>query len=103
MNARPLVPVSNDPDVPTVLTPAQKTNTLTVPIGNFSTTDFPTKQWKQVQCLADTFWKSWKREYLVPLEHCGKWTDDKPNISVGDVVLLKAIKLTEMIGMWDIF
>lgn len=59
INARPLVPVSTDPDSPEILTPAllltQKRNTVTVPEGDFDTTDLHTKQWKLVQCLSDTF------------------------------------------------
>ncbi|XP_056386049.1 uncharacterized protein LOC130282137 [Hyla sarda] len=51
--------------------------------------DFYTKQWKQVQSLADIFWKRWRQEYLVIFQPCEKWQDDKPNLQVGDVVLLK--------------
>ncbi|XP_073449004.1 uncharacterized protein [Aquarana catesbeiana] len=48
-----------------------------------------TKQWKQVQSLADIFWNRWKQEYLVTLQSHRKWQADKPNLQVGDVVLLK--------------
>lgn len=93
MNARPIVPVSSDPDTPMVLTPAmlltQKMNSLSAPSGTISTTQVHAKQWKQVQCLADTFWKRWKREYLSNLQRHRKWTEDRPNVKVGDVVLLK--------------
>ncbi|XP_073713971.1 uncharacterized protein [Misgurnus anguillicaudatus] len=93
INARPLLPVSTDPDMPTVFTPAmiltQKTSALEAPSGNFDSAELHTKQWKQVQCLADTFWKRWRREYLATLQSRRKWTDDKPNIKLGDVVLLK--------------
>ncbi|XP_057695101.1 thymocyte nuclear protein 1 isoform X1 [Corythoichthys intestinalis] len=95
MNARPLVPVSTDPDKPNLLTPAtlltQKTNTLTAPTGNFAPPDLYAKQWKQVQCMADTFWKQWRSEYLSSLQQRRKWTDDKPNIKTGDIVLLKDV------------
>eukprot|EP00079_Xenopus_tropicalis_P024746 XP_012817710.2 PREDICTED: uncharacterized protein LOC100485864 [Xenopus tropicalis] len=93
MNARPLVPVSSDPDNPMVLTPAmlltQKVNSLSAPFGKFETTGLHVKQWKQVQNLADTFWKRWKREYLSNLQSRRKWTQNRPNIQVGDVVLVK--------------
>ncbi|XP_039870639.1 uncharacterized protein LOC120723317 [Simochromis diagramma] len=93
MNARPLVPVSTDPDKPNLLTPAmlltQKVNALSAPTGSFGPPDLYSKQWKQVQCLADSFWKQWKSEYLSTLQPRRKWTDDKTNIKVGDVVLLK--------------
>lgn len=61
MNARPLLPISTDPENPTVLTPAmiltQKMNAWAAPSGNFDTSHLHEKRWKQVQCLADTFWK----------------------------------------------
>ncbi|XP_041841212.1 uncharacterized protein LOC121639784 [Melanotaenia boesemani] len=93
MNARPLVPISTDPDSPTVLTPAmlltQKVSAVSAPSGNFSSGQLFGKQWKHVQHLADTFWKRWKREYLCTLQGRAKWTATKPNVKEGDVVLLK--------------
>ncbi|XP_014848114.1 PREDICTED: uncharacterized protein LOC106921142 [Poecilia mexicana] len=93
MNARPLVSISTDPDKPNLLTPAmlltQKTNALSAPAGSFASPDLYSKQWKQVQSLADSFWKQWKSEYLPTLQKRRRWTDDKPNIKVGDIVLLK--------------
>ncbi|XP_044136507.1 uncharacterized protein LOC122928083 [Bufo gargarizans] len=93
MNARPLVPVSTDPEMPSVLTPAmlltQKMEPVTAPTGDFDLKDLYTKQWRQVQSLADIFWKRWRQEYLVTLQPRKKWQDDKPNLEVGDIVLLK--------------
>ncbi|XP_027882064.1 uncharacterized protein LOC114150069 [Xiphophorus couchianus] len=93
MNARPLVPVSNDPEMPTILTPAmlltQKTSTVSAPSGEFKMGVLQGKQWKHVQCLADTFWKRWKQEYLSTLQVRRKWTQQEKNIKIGDVVLLK--------------
>ena len=39
--------------------------------------------------MADAFWKRWLQEYLVSLQPRRKWHVDKPNLSEGDVVLLK--------------
>ncbi|TKS65718.1 Extracellular calcium-sensing receptor [Collichthys lucidus] len=93
MNARPLVPVSSDPDAPTVLTPAmlltQKMSTVSAPSGNFQMAELHGKQWKHVQCLANTFWKRWRRDYLSTLQGRRKWTAERPSVQVGDVVLLK--------------
>ncbi|XP_040908610.1 uncharacterized protein LOC121191510 [Toxotes jaculatrix] len=93
MNARPLVPISTDPDNPAILTPAmlltQKMSAVSAPSGCFEAAQLYGKQWKQVQCLADTFWKRWKGEYLATLQSRRKWTKDKPNVKEGDVVLLK--------------
>ena len=93
MNARPLVPVSVDPEMPTLLTPAmlltQKISPLLPPHGDFNQEDLHRNQWRQVQCLADTFWKRWRMEYLATLQKRRKWTEDKPNVQEGDVVLLR--------------
>lgn len=93
MNARPLVPVSTDPESPTVLTPAmlltQKANVVSAPEGVFDLKDLYRKQWRHVQCLADIFWKRWRQEYLTTLQSRKKWINDKRDMQVGDVVLLK--------------
>ncbi|XP_030605166.1 uncharacterized protein LOC115793807 [Archocentrus centrarchus] len=93
INARPLVPISTDPDCPAILTPAmlltQKMDTVSAPSGNFSSGQLYGKQWKRVQHLADTFWKRWKGEYLSTLQSRAKWTENRPNVKEGDVVLLK--------------
>lgn len=44
---------------------------------------------RQVQCLADAFWKAWRRDYLATLQERRKWTDKRRNLEEGDVVLLK--------------
>lgn len=93
MNARPIVPVSSDPHSPAVLTPAmlltQKTDSLTAPLGYFDLKDLYRSQWKQVQNLADHFWKQWRQEYLATLQPRRKWQTSQPNLQFGDVVLLK--------------
>ncbi|RXN24544.1 sterile alpha motif domain-containing 3-like protein [Labeo rohita] len=67
----------------------QKITPVTAPPGDFDHKDLHKSQWKQVQCLAESFWKRWRQEYLVTLQKRHKWTDDKPNIQVDDVVLMK--------------
>ncbi len=62
---------------------------MTAPPGDFDHKVLHKNQWKQVQCLAESFWKRWRQEYLVTLQKRHKWTDDKPNIQVDDVVLMK--------------
>ncbi|XP_078346784.1 uncharacterized protein LOC144632053 [Oculina patagonica] len=65
VNARPLVPVSSDPDAPEILTPAtlltQKPQQLKQPPGEFNATDLYSKQWKRVQHLANVFWSRWRK------------------------------------------
>lgn len=93
VNSRPLIPVSMDPDDPSVLTPTtlltQKTGPCPVPPGEFSGACLYKRQWKQVQSLASTFWDRWQKQYLSTLQPRRKWQADKQNIAVGTVVLLK--------------
>ena len=93
INARPLVPVSTDPESPFILSPSvlltQKTTDTPDVLLNLSTKDMYRSSWKFVQALADRFWARWRREYLHTIQKRAKWTDKCPNRKVGDVVLLK--------------
>ncbi|XP_026005436.1 uncharacterized protein LOC113010547 [Astatotilapia calliptera] len=93
INARPLAPISSDPDSPFLLTPAmiltQKVCTPLAPPGSFEATDMYRQQWKRVQHLANTFWERWRREYLSTLQNRSKWQNSQPNVKEGDLVLLK--------------
>lgn len=85
VNARPLVPVSSNPEAPEILTPAtlltQKSQQLKQPVGEI-------KQWKRVQHLANVFWSRWRKEYLPTLQPRRKWQDKSRNLQEGDLVLL---------------
>ncbi len=93
MNSRPLTPISTDASMPQVLSPAmlltQKASVAPAPPGNFELGHLHKSQWRQVQMLADSFWKRWKQEYLSTLQSRRKWTEERENIQEGDVVLLK--------------
>ena len=93
INARPLVPVTTDPDDPLILTPAalltQKMNILPAPAGEFGVADLYKSQWRQVQHLSNTFWDRWKKQFLPTLQARKKWQSTQPNIQPGSVVLLK--------------
>ncbi|KAK7886738.1 hypothetical protein WMY93_026359 [Mugilogobius chulae] len=56
MNARPLVPVTTDPETPEILSPAmlltQKASPVLSPPGNFELKDLYKAQWRQVQVCA---------------------------------------------------
>lgn len=93
VNARPLIPVSTDPEAPFILTPSilltQKGGVPSPTVSEFSRGDLLKNQWKRVQALADTFWARWHREYLSTLQIRHKWQSQKPNLKEGDIVLLK--------------
>lgn len=92
INARPLLPVSVDPQQPFILSPSmlltQKSG-VPPPSGEFTDRDLYSKQWRQVQALADQFWSRWSREYLPSLQQRQKWTVPRRNLQVGDLVLLR--------------
>ena len=79
--------------MPEVLTPAilltQKTQSLKATPGNFSCADLHSKQWQQVQHLANVFWHRWQKEFLPTLQPRRKWEHDTKNLEEGDLVLLR--------------
>ncbi|XP_060077585.1 uncharacterized protein LOC132557113 [Ylistrum balloti] len=93
LNARPLVPVSSDPEQPFVLSPSvlltQKTEDQIESLAHLDVKDMYRAQWRHVQVLAEKFWSRWRREYLSLLQPRRKWQEKERNVKVGDVVLMK--------------
>lgn len=93
INARPILPVSSDPEAPSILTPSvlltQKTSSEHKPFQPMDIKDAYRSTWKRVQYLADEFWRRWRKEYLQSLQTRQKWTVDHDNVKQGDVILLK--------------
>lgn len=93
VNSRPILPVSNDPDDPTVLTPAvlltHKVGKLPDVFPSLGTREMYKSQWKYVQVIAQEFWTKWSKEYVNTLQNRFKWTTDQTNLQEGDIVLLK--------------
>ncbi|KAK7880023.1 hypothetical protein WMY93_033313 [Mugilogobius chulae] len=59
------------------------------PQGQFTNKDLYSKQWRQVQALADEFWRRWRQEYLPTLQMRRKWKETKRDVREGDIVLLR--------------
>ena len=70
LNDRPLTPLSDHLDDPEPLTPSKlqflRSNAC-LPPDVFKGHDKYSKHWRQAQCLADSFWKQWIKEYLPAL------------------------------------
>jgi len=96
VNARPLVPVPADPDMPEVLIPStlltQKSQRLKATPGNFSQTDLYSRQWRQVQYLANVFWAR-SKEYLPTPQPRRKWQHETRNLEEGELVPLRSKEL----------
>ena len=91
VNGRPITKLSDDPRDMEPLTP----NHLlllragpTVPPAVLSKQDIYGRRWRQVQYMADVFWRRWVKEYLPSLQMRQKWRKQHRNFAVGDVVLI---------------
>ena len=91
VNGRPITKLSDDPRDMEPLTP----NHLlllragpTLPPATLSKQDIYGRRWRQVQYLADVFWRRWIKEYLSSLQQRQKWNREKRNFVVGDIVLV---------------
>lgn len=91
LNDRPITPVSSYPDDLAALTPNDillfRGNPCTGSMEPGSAVCYRTR-WKYVQHLANQFYTRWIKEYVSKLQECQKWLKVKPNISVGDLVLV---------------
>ena len=92
MNDRPITKSSDDVNDLEALTPNHilllKRQPL-LPPGLFEKEDlYSRRRWKQVQYLANLFWRRWVREYLPLLQERQKWTQVSQNLTPGDVVMI---------------
>jgi len=91
VNSRPITTVSDDPKDAEPLTPNHlllMRESPKEPPGKFVIQDRYRKRWRQIQYLADVFWKRWLKEYLPALQERSKWYHQARNLKPGDVVLL---------------
>jgi hypothetical protein len=91
INNRPLTAVSDDPRDLEPLTPNHLLihRPVAAPPGPFHEADqFSRRKWRQVQFMADEFWRRWTREYLPLLRRHTKWMEPHRNVSVGDLVMV---------------
>ena len=92
MNSPPITTVSSDPNDNEPLTPNHLLllkSEVPLPPGLFNREDsLSRRRWRQVQYLADLFWRRWSKEYLPLLQLRQKWVKPKRNLAVGDVVLV---------------
>ena len=92
VNSRPITKVSDDPRDLQPLTPNHLLllrNGPQLPPGAFTGDEiYARRRWRQVQHLADAFWRRWTRKYLPQLQQRQKWFHKKRNLAVGDIVLI---------------
>jgi len=92
LNSRPLTHIPVDPMDPEPLTPSHflllRPNPSLAPTVTSPTDLADRKTWKISQALADHFWKRWMQEYLPYLTERRKWMEKRPNLEVGDMVII---------------
>ena len=96
VNSRPLTPVSDDPRDLEPLTPNHLLliRAGTSPPGNYDNSGTASRRkWRQIQYLADVFWRRWVREYLPQLLQRSKWRRGERDVAIGDVVLIMDYQL----------
>ena len=93
LNSRPLLHLdSHSPDGIQPLTPGHAL--IGKPLVSYPETALPPLQhypdrWTLCQGLVQQFWKVWSKEYFNQLQSAHKWKQKRPNLCVGDIVLMK--------------
>lgn len=94
VNSRPIATIPSDIDQPQPLAPnmllTMKTRPLSAVPGVFTSEDlYSRRHWRRAQYLADQFWTRWKSEYLQNQQSRAKWKEQRRNVQVGDIVMIK--------------
>ena len=103
INGRPITKLSDDPRDMEPLTPNHLLMLRagpTVPPATLTKQDIYGRRWRQVQYLANVFWRRWIREYLPSLQVRRKWNMERRNFAVNDIVLLLDDKTPR--GSWPL-
>lgn len=94
LNSRPLTSFSLDPvEDSCILTPGHfliGSSLMALPEFPIEDKISPRLRWTLLQQRTQHFWNRWSKEYLHELISRSKWTKGASNISVGDVVIVKA-------------
>ncbi|XP_039287409.1 uncharacterized protein LOC120352040 [Nilaparvata lugens] len=93
LNSRPLIPLTEDPDDLSYLSPAHfliGRPLMALPFHAPATTHVDNRShWRQLQEAVKELWKRWSQEYLVTLQKKSKWISNCENLKVGAIVILK--------------
>ena len=93
LNSRPLTAISNDPNDLLALTPGHfliNDSLTNIPAQNFSS--LPKNRlsaWQLMTKIREDFWTRWHKEYINNLNVRPKWTNKRPNLQIGELVLIK--------------
>lgn len=96
LNSRPLTPISSDSTDLQALTPGHFI--IGAPLLEIPEPSSPPKQlllssrWQLIQNVRRHFWTRWSREYLPQLQPRAKWTTSTPDLTIGDMVIVRDIQ-----------
>ncbi|XP_072020456.1 uncharacterized protein [Amphiura filiformis] len=92
VNSRPLTNAPGEVSDLEPLTPNHllqlKSDMILPPAAAGKLSQYAKRRWRQVQYLADLFWRRWIKEYLPQLQQRQKWIHPQRNAKVGDVVMV---------------
>ena len=92
VNSRPLTSNRDDPADAEPLTPNHMLllrSNQPIPPGIFSKEDhYSKRRWRQIQYLADIFWRRWLREYMSTLQKHHKWNSTSRDLKKDNLVLI---------------
>ena len=92
VNGRPITKSSDDPSDAEALAPNHllllRPGSKLPPSVFVKEDSYSRRRWRQVQYLANTFWRRWIREYMPQLQERQKWFYPSRNIAVNDIALV---------------
>ena len=103
VNQRPIGRIPNDPDDGSYLCPNDMLlgrSSSNVPQGPFKATKNPRDRVEFVQRIVDSFWVRWTTDVFPLLIPRKKWSVDRRNIQVNDVVM--TVDTNAVRGKWTI-
>ena len=94
VNSRPITAISEEPSDLEALTPNHflkgfNNTDVLININESNIAKSSRKRWKHIQMCLEHFWMRWKKEYLPTLTTRGKWTEEKLNLRIGELVLIQ--------------
>ena len=96
INSTPLYDACTVEEFPRLITPQQLMTLKDAPnppelerFGEADLNAYGGRRWRRVQHLSDEFFRRWRDSYLATLQKRAKWKSCRPNLTPGDLVLLK--------------